>query len=97
LGLRAVIAKSFARIHAQNLVNFGILPLTFENPEDWQEIRQDDVLLLEGLQKALTNGAPIEIRNRTRERTYRLLHQLSGRQLRVVKAGGLINAIRSEQ
>ncbi|MEJ2641439.1 MAG: aconitate hydratase [Desulfosarcinaceae bacterium] len=95
LGLRAVIAKSFARIHAQNLVNFGVLPLTFENPEDWQQIQLDDVLLLEGLQNALTNGSRIEIHNRTREHTYRVVHQLSARQLKVVQAGGLVNAIRN--
>jgi aconitate hydratase len=97
LGLRAVVAKSFARIHAQNLVNFGILPLTFERPEDWEEIRQDDVLRLEKLHGALDAGRRLEIRNQTREKTYRVAHDLSGRQIRVVMSGGLVNAIRERR
>jgi aconitate hydratase len=94
LGLRAVFAKSFARIHAQNLVNFGILPLTFENPADWGDINQNDVLRLENLRTVLQSGRRIEVRNLTRSRSYRVIHQLSGRQLTMALAGGLINAIR---
>ena len=94
LGLRAVIAKSFARIHAQNLVNFGILPLIFEKPVDWEDISQDDVLRMENLRTVLPSGRRVEVRNLTRNRSYRLIHQLSGRQLKMVMAGGLINAIR---
>ena len=94
LGLRAVIAKSFARIHAQNLVNFGILPLIFEKPVDWEDIRQDDVLRLENLRTVLPSGQRVEVRNLTRNRSYRVIHQLSGRQLKMAMAGGLINAIR---
>ena len=94
LGLRAVLAKSFARIHTQNLVNFGILPLIFENPADWQDIHQDDVLRLEGLQSAMPSSHRLDIRNVTRKRTYRLSHPLSGRQLKILMAGGLINEIR---
>jgi aconitate hydratase len=94
LGLRAVIARSFARIHAQNLVNFGILPLIFEKPVDWEDISQDDVLRMENLRTVLPSGRRVEVRNLTRNRSYRLIHQLSGRQLKMVMAGGLINAIR---
>ncbi|MFH1981586.1 MAG: aconitate hydratase [Pseudomonadota bacterium] len=94
LGLRAVVAKGFARIHAQNLVNFGILPLTFENPADWENIHQDDVLRLEGLRTLLPSSQRLNARNITRNRTYLLSHSLSGRQLRIVMAGGLINDIR---
>jgi len=94
LGLRAVFAKSFARIHAQNLVNFGILPLTFENPADWDDINQNDVLRLENLRTVLQAGRRVEVRNLTCSRSYRVIHQLSGRQLKMALAGGLINAIR---
>lgn len=94
LGLRAVLAKSFARIHAQNLVNFGILPLTFENPDDWADTRRDDLLRLEGLRSALHNGSGLKIKNITQNRFYRLKHKLSDRQLTVVLSGGLINAIK---
>ena len=96
LGLRAVLAKSFARIHAQNLVNYGILPLTFEDPGDWEDIRREDVLRLENLRSVLPSGRRLEARNLTRDRTYRLVHRLSDRQLKVALAGGLINAIRQE-
>ena len=69
LGLRAVFAKSYARIHAQNLVNFGIQPLTFENPADWEDIHQDDVLKLENLRTVLPSGRLLEVRNLTRNRS----------------------------
>ena len=94
LGLRAVIAKSFSRIHAQNLANFGILPLIFDKPADWEDIRQDDVLRLENLRTVLPSGQRVEVRNLTRNRSYRVTFRLSGRQLKMVMAGGLISAIR---
>jgi len=95
LGLRAVIAKSFARIHAQNLVNYGILPLVFETPEDRADIGRDDVLRFEGLRSALSSGRSIEVRNLSRDRTCRLVHDLSPRQVQMVLDGGLINTIRN--
>ena len=94
LGLRAVFAKSFARIHAQNLVNFGILPLVFDNPEDWKKIHPGDVLQLNNLPAALQAGSGLRLENKTRGDSYALAHRLSGRQLHMVMAGGLINSIR---
>jgi aconitate hydratase len=94
LGLRAVLAKSYARIHAQNLVNYGILPLIFDEPADFEDIRQDDVLRMDNLRTVFLSGRGLEVRNLTRTRTYRLSHRLSARQLKMVMAGGLINAIR---
>jgi predicted aconitate hydratase len=94
LGLRAVIAKSFARIHAQNLVNFGIVPLTFVRPSDWDEIEQDDRLRMDNLLDALNAHKPFEIRNLSRNSTYTVTCALSKRQLEVLSAGGLINHIR---
>jgi len=96
LGLRVVIAKSFSRIHAQNLANYGILPLIFDDPKQWTDIRQDDVLRFDNLRSALSSNPYIDVRNVTRDRTYRLVHDLSNRQLKMVTAGGLINAIRQE-
>ncbi|WP_419655519.1 AcnA2: aconitate hydratase (aconitase) [Desulfosarcina variabilis str. Montpellier] len=95
LGLRAVIAKSFARIHAQNLVNYGILPLVFEDPEDWSDIHQDDVLRFDRLRSVLSSIRHLEVHNLNRDRTYRLVHHLSRRQLQMVVSGGLINVIRN--
>jgi aconitate hydratase len=96
LGLRGVIAKSFARIHAQNLVNFGILPLTFDDPQDWERIDQEDTLILDNLIADLQTGRQVRIRNRTKNQVYTLIYTLSGRQLRVLLVGGLINAIRKQ-
>ena len=94
LGLRAVIAKSFARIHAQNLVNFGIVPLTFAHPSDWEEIEREDRLGLDDLITALKEGKPFEIRNLSKNHTYEVAFALSQRQLDILTAGGLINYIR---
>jgi aconitate hydratase len=94
LGLRGVIAKSFARIHAQNLVNFGIRPLTFVDPRDWERVAQNDILVLENLLADLGGGGEVRLRNKTRDQVYPLAHTLSARQLQVLLAGGLINYIR---
>jgi len=61
LGVKAVIAKSFARIHRQNLLNFGILPLTFVDPDDWQRIHEGDVLILSNIREVLQRGQPVEV------------------------------------
>ncbi|WGH81113.1 aconitate hydratase [Auritidibacter ignavus] len=88
LGLRVVIAKSFARIHWQNLANFGILPLEFADPADHDAVNQDDVLVLDGLHEALKNGS--ELTATIGERQVRLRHRLSDRQVQMVIAGGRI-------
>ncbi|MBI5551866.1 MAG: aconitate hydratase [Desulfobacterales bacterium] len=97
LGLRAVIAKSFARIHAQNLVNFGILPLMLENPEDWQKIGSGDLLRLAELPAAIAADRPLRIDNLTQQQRYMATYAVSPRQRDVLLAGGLINAIRQRQ
>lgn len=94
LGLRAVVAKSFARIHAQNLVNFGILPLVFENPADWERIAPEDLLRMDELSATLPAGRPLRIHNLTQQTTFTATYTLSVRQLHVLLAGGLINKIR---
>jgi len=95
LGLRVVIAKSFARIHRQNLVNFGILPLTFVNPDDYDRIRQEDVLHIERVVQALCNGGSVTVLNTTQDSFFAAEHELSARQLDAVLAGGLINVVRT--
>jgi len=94
LGLRAVIAKAFARIHGQNLVNFGVVPLLFCDPADHVAIEAGDVLRIEGLRDALAAREPIEVHDTTRDRRFQVRHDLSDRQVRVVLAGGLINDFR---
>ncbi|GAB2819200.1 aconitate hydratase [Streptomyces daliensis] len=94
LGLRAVIAKSFARIHWQNLANFGVLPLEFENGEDYERVGSGDTLRLEGLRKALgAEGTSLRVRNLTRDEEYPVRHSLSPRQREDVLAGGIIPAL----
>ena len=95
LGLRVVIAKSYARIHYQNLANFGILGLEFADAGDYDRIDRDDVLHLEGLRGALESGEPtVEVRNTTKDETYTLRHRLSPRQVEMIVTGGLIAIFR---
>ena len=90
LGLRAVIAKSFARIHWQNLANFGIVALEFEDPDDYDRIAQDDVLRIEGLRDALSSSSSLTAHNQTQGVDIALCHRLSPRQVKAVLAGGVI-------
>lgn len=90
LGLRAVIAKSFARIHWQNLANFGVLALEFADPADYDGVAQDDVLKLTGLRAALADNTPITVTNTTQNTNFAVRHRLSPRQIQHVLAGGLI-------
>lgn len=94
LGLRVVIAKSFARIHWQNLVNFGVLPVTLEDESEYDRIEQGDLLKLTDLHEQIRAGSPIRIENRTKNRTFKVKQDLSGRQIDVLLAGGLINWVR---
>ena len=91
LGLKAVVAKSFARIHWQNLCNFGILPLTFLNPADLEKIRQGDVLEIDNVRDQVQQGNNILIRNKTQGATVETEHAMSERQVEMVLAGSLIN------
>lgn len=97
LGLRVVIAKSFARIHRQNLVNFGILPLTFVNSDDYDRIRQEDVLGIGRAVEALRHDRTVTVRNTTQDAFFTAEHGLSARQLDAVLAGGLINVARTRR
>jgi len=94
LGLRAVLARSFARIHWQNLVNFGILPLTFVDPHDADGIQQGDRLHLTELDD-IRPGEHLVVQNVTRNRTFVAQQALSSRQIEVLRAGGLINWTRA--
>lgn len=97
LGLRAVIAVSFARIHWQNLTNFGVLALEFTDPQDYHRINQGDILVLEGLRHAITTDAELTVHNTTSGQTYATRHRLSGRQVEMLLAGGLIPWLRNEK
>lgn len=94
LGLRLVLARGYARIHWQNLVNFGILPLEFADGDDYDRVEQGDVLRVADVRDALRDGSDVEVRNVTRGETYRARHRLSPRQRDLVAAGGQIPLLR---
>ncbi|MEE9615529.1 MAG: aconitate hydratase [Anaerolineae bacterium] len=94
LGLRAVVAKSYARIHQANLVNFGILPLIFADPTAYDRIRVGDEWELTGLHECLYTGRPLSIRNRTQDVTFDATYELTPRQVQILLAGGLLNYAR---
>ena len=91
LGLRAVLAKGFARIHAQNLINFGVLPLTFIDPADYDALQAGDVLRLTDLRRMLIAGGDLLVENVTRQQMFRVRHSMSPRQVQFLLSGGLIN------
>lgn len=91
LGVKAVIAKKFARIHKANLLNFGILPLTFADPADYDKIGQGDVLEFEGVASAVKNGGSIKVRNSTKGYGFLTKCDATRRNAEMLLAGGLIN------
>lgn len=91
LGIKAVITKSFARIHKANLINSGILPLTFENEADYDKIDLGDDLVLENIRDAVENGGKVVLRNKTKGVEIPLVSDYSERQRKLLLAGGLLN------
>jgi aconitate hydratase len=97
LGVRGVLTKSFARIHRDNLINFGILPMTFVNPEDYDNIQERDELVIEGAREMLSQGVEtLTVRNLTKDTTFEVKPNLSPRQVKIIRAGGLLNFIRQQ-
>ena len=97
LGIKAVITKSFARIHCANLVNAGIIPFTFANENDYDKISVNDELCLEGIRESIANGTDVTLKNLTTGESYKLDYQLSERQRDILLAGGLLDYTRESQ
>ena len=97
LGLRAVVAKSFARIHWQNLANFGILALEFTDPADYDGIDASDTLVLDRLRETLPESSDLTLHNATKNEDYSVRHRLSERQVKQVLAGGQIPLLAQAQ
>lgn len=95
LGVRAVIAKNFARIHAANLINAGIMPLTFENPEDYEQLQQGDELKLSGIERGMENGT-ITLLDETSGKSFPLRCAYTERQRAILRAGGLLKYVAKE-
>jgi aconitate hydratase len=93
LGLRLVLAKSYARIHWQNLINFGVLPLKFVDESDYEEVRQGDRLKVHGLGDLSEDGS-LKVENLNRKIIIEVSHDLSNRQIQILQSGSLINWVR---
>lgn len=94
LGVKAILAKSFERIHAANLINFGIIPLIFANPSDYDTIKQGDNFVIEGVRNAVEKGFSIRIQDKTSGKVLECKVDLSDRQKKMILAGGLLNLTR---
>jgi aconitate hydratase len=96
LGVKTVIAKSFERIHAANLINFGILPLTFTNEEDYNEIGANDTIEIGTIKATLEQGTGLELKDLTNGKSIPLKYTLSARQRDILLAGGMLNYTRMQ-
>jgi aconitate hydratase len=91
LGLRVVIAKSFARIHRKNLINYGILPLTLDDPDDYDKLEQDDVIALSDIHKLLVQNEKVEVHVPKKKLVILAKHNLTEHMTDVLLSGGLTN------
>ncbi|HEX2944784.1 MAG TPA: aconitate hydratase [Clostridia bacterium] len=96
LGIKGVVAKSFARIHMANLINSGILPMTFADEADYDRINQGDVLVLENAAEQIKAGNELVLTNKTTNAKIKVNTALSGRQTDIMLAGGLLNYTRKQ-
>lgn len=96
LGIKAVIAKSFARIHLANLINFGIIPFVFENKEDYNRIDEMDELIIENT-SSLKDDVKAIVINKTKGESYPVIAQLKDADFDLIEAGGALNYIRNHQ
>ncbi len=96
LGVRFVMAKSFARIHRSNLINSGIIPLVFADPADYSTLKLGDKLIIEDA-AAQVEREEIIVRNETTGKEYRMLPNLSELEKKMILRGGKINLIKSEE
>ncbi len=94
LGIKAVVTKSFARIHCANLVNAGIIPFTFKNEADYDKISVNDDLQLPNIRKTIANGGEVILKNLTTGEEYALDYQISERQRDIILAGSLLDYTR---
>ena len=96
LGVKAVIAKSFERIHSANLINFGIIPLTFKTETDYDQIDAGDELEIPDIRKVLAENKPMIVKNITKGKQFEVNYELSERQRNILLAGGMLSYIRNK-
>ena len=97
LGVRAVLAKSFARMHKANLINSGILPLEFVSPDDYDTIDEQDELVLENIREAVKGSDTATVYNKTKDLRYTVSTDFSDRQRAILQAGGCLNYIAAQE
>ena len=94
LGVRGVIAKSFARIHKANLINNGIVPLEFKNEADYNEVDPIDEMVIDNIKEALTKGS-VKVKNISKNSEFEVLIDLTEKEIQVIKAGGRLNYVKN--
>jgi aconitate hydratase len=94
LGIKAILAKSYARIHRSNLINFGILPLVFKDADEFQKVQQGDRLRIANLREGLRQNGLLKVENVTQQRAIEVYHGLNQREIEILLAGGLLNHTR---
>jgi len=96
LGVKAVIAKSFERIHSANLINFGIIPLTFKSESDYDEIDSGDEIEIPNIRELISKNEPLIVENLTKKKDFEVDYELSERQRNILFAGGMLSYIKSK-
>jgi aconitase A len=95
MGVKAVIAKSMERIHKANLINFGIIPLTFANKDDYTHIDQGDKLEISNIRTILAGKeTSVKVKNKTKGNEFTATFELSERDKKIILAGGSLNYIK---
>jgi len=96
LGVKAVIAKSFERIHSANLINFGIIPLTFKTETDYDLIESGDEIQIPNIRTVISNNEPLIVNNITKKKDFEVNYELSERQRNIILAGGMLSYIKNK-
>ncbi|MEN2986493.1 MAG: aconitate hydratase [Thermodesulfovibrionaceae bacterium] len=96
LGVKAIIAKSFARIHRANLINFGILPLVFINSEDYEKVTQGDVLRIDNLVEGVNGNQRYKVFNKTKNILFEVYSNLNEKEKELILSGGLLPYVRKK-
>ena len=94
LGVRAVLVRSFARIHRSNLINWGILPVMFARPKDYEQVEQGDKLVFPSVRAFVSGTEPLTVHNVTKGKDIPVQHDLSPREVEILMAGGLLQKIK---
>ncbi|MFC0015835.1 MULTISPECIES: aconitate hydratase [Allobacillus] len=97
LGLQAALVKDFARIHLQNLINFGILPVTFKNEEDYDKLEEGDILQFENVRETIRKQKDFNVKVKGKDLTIPVSHALTERHMDILLEGGVINWVKKRQ